>query len=167
MSADHSDATRATLLRAIQIEARNGGLYDSLSQLFEGYDDSIIAIFREMAAEERQHGAELARRYRERFGPIPPATYEPGNEPKEVIEAPDLEDPEAFVFSSMTIEKALEAGLHAEISARTFYRREAVRTSDPELQQAYRELAEFEETHVRQLQKKLAEKQRPIDSASR
>ncbi|MCH8268516.1 MAG: ferritin family protein [Acidobacteria bacterium] len=163
MSADHSGAMRATLLRAIQIEARNGGLYDSLSQLFEGYDDSIIAIFREMAAEERQHGAELERRYRERFGSIPPAA----SEPKEVIEAPDLEDAETFVFDSMTIEKALEAGLHAEVSARTFYRREAVRTSDPELQQAYRELAEFEDTHVRQLQKKLAEKQRPIDSASR
>ncbi len=68
MSAAHSDATRATLECAIRIEARNGGLYDSISQLFECYDYSIIAIFREMAAEERRHGAELKRRYRERFG---------------------------------------------------------------------------------------------------
>ena len=77
MSAAHSDAVRETLLRAIQIEARNGGGYDSLAQLFLGYDDAVTAIFREMAAEERQHGAELEQRYRERFGLLPAPTTEP------------------------------------------------------------------------------------------
>jgi rubrerythrin len=129
MSTAPSDARRATLLRAIQIEARNAGVYDSLSQLFEGYEDSVTAIFREMATEERQHGAELERRYQERFGRVP----SPAEEPKEVIEAPDLDDPEALVFDSMTIVQALEAGLRAEQMAREFYSREASRTSDPEL----------------------------------
>lgn len=160
MSASLPDATRATLLRAIQIEARNAGVYDSLAQLFQGYDDSVTAIFGEMAAEEREHGAELEQRYRERFGPVPAST----EEPKEVIEAPDLNDPEALIFDSMTVEQALQAGLLAELSAREFYRQETSRTFDLDLQAAYRELAEFEETHVRLLTEKLEEIRRARNS---
>ncbi len=163
MNSAPPDRVRATLLRAIQIEARNGGIYDSLAQLFQGYDDSVTGIFREMAAEERQHGAELERRYRERFGPVPP----PAGEPMEVIEAPDLDDPVALIFDSMTIEQALEVGLRAEEAAREFYGREVQRTSDPALQKLYRELGEFEETHVRLLKEKLAEKRQAKDSTSR
>ncbi len=163
MNPTPSDAGRTTLLRAIQIEARNAGVYDTLAQLFQGYDDSVTAIFREMAAEERQHGAELEKRYRERFGPVPP----PVEEPKEVIEAPDLDDPEALVFDSMTVEQALQAGLRAEETAREFYRRESLRAIDPELQKVYRELADFEETHVRLLNDKLAEQRRASGSMSR
>ncbi len=163
MSAIPSDAGRATLLGAIQIEARNAGVYDSLAQLFQGYDDSVTAIFHEMAAEERQHGAELEERFGERFGP-PPSSAEA---PKEAIEAPDLDDPEALIFNSMTIEQALELGLRAEETAREFYRREVSRTADPGLQKTYRELAEFEEEHVRRLQEKLAEKRRAASAHSR
>ncbi len=156
MSVTPLDAGRATLLRAIQIEARNAAVYDSLAQLFQGYDDAVTAIFREMAAEERQHGAELEERYRERFGPVPSRA----EAPKEVIEAPDLDDPETLIFDSMTVEQALETGLRAEETAREFYRQEMSRTSVPELEKAYRELAEFEEAHVRLLKEKLAEKRR-------
>jgi len=163
MSTVPSDASRATLVRAIQIEARNAAVYDSLAQLFEGYEDSVTGIFREMAAEERQHGEELEKRYRERFGRVP----SPADEPKEVIEAPDLEDPEALVFDSMTIEQALEVGLHAEQMAREFYIREAARTSDPQLRAVYRELGEFEETHVRLLSDRLSEKRRAGGSSVR
>ncbi|MBI3671022.1 MAG: ferritin family protein [Acidobacteria bacterium] len=163
MSTPHLDVRRATLLRAIQIETRNARVYDSLAQLFQGYDDSVTAIFREMAAEERQHGAELEHRYGERFGPLP----SPAEEPKEVIEAPDLDDPEALIFDSMTVEQALEVGLRAEETAREFYARESSRTTDPELQKVYRELAEFEETHVRLLNEKLAEKRRTRSSTVR
>ncbi len=160
MSAPSTEAVRATLLRAIQIETRNGGVYDSLAQLFQGYDESVTAIFHEMAAEERQHGDELEQRYRERFGPVP----SPAEEPKEVIEAPDLEDPEALIFDSMTLEQALEAGLRAEEMAREFYRCEAARATDSGLQKLFAELAEFEEVHVRRLQEKLAEKRRAAPS---
>ena len=163
MSTTEPDADRVVLLRAIQIEARNARVYDSLAQLFEGYDDSVTAIFREMAAEERQHGAELEQRYRVRFGPVP----SPTGEPKEVIEAPDLDDPEALIFDSMTVEQALEAGLRAEETAQEFYRREITRTSDPELQKAYGELAEFEQSHVRLLKEKLAEKRGASGSVAR
>jgi len=163
MSGNPPDRVRATLLRAIQIEARNGGIYDSLAQLFQGYDNSVTDIFLEMAAEERQHGAELEQRYRERFGPVP----SPAEEPQEVIEAPDLDDSEAFIFDSMTIVQALESGLRAEEGARAFYGREVERTPDPALQKLYRELGEFEETHVRRLKEKLAEKRQAKDSTSR
>ncbi len=162
MNATPANVGHAALLRAIRIEARNAGIYDSLTHLFQSYDDSVATIFREMASEERQHGAELERRYRERFGSL-----SPGKEPKEVIEAPDLDDPEAMIFDSMDVEQALELGLRAEENAREFYRREVARTSDPELQKMYRELGEFEETHVRLLQEKLAEKRRAKDSAAR
>ncbi len=163
MSANPTEAVRATLLRAIQIEARNGGVYDSLAQLFQGYDESVTAIFHEMAAEERQHGDELEQRYRERFGPVPSSA----EEPKEVIEAPDLEDPEALIFDSMTLEQALEAGLRAEEMARQFYRREGTRTSDPGLRKLFGELAEFEEGHVLRLQGKLKERRPVADSPGR
>jgi rubrerythrin len=163
MSSTPGDPVRNTLLRAIQIEARNAGIYDSLSHLFLGYDDSLTAIFREMGDEERQHGAELEGRYRERFGAVPSST----EDPKEVIEAPDLEDPEALVFDSMTAEQALVLGLHAEETAREFYRRESALTPDPGLQAVYRELCEFEQTHVDLLKTKLAEKRSAASSTPR
>ena len=161
MSTSLSDAARTNLLRAIQIEARNGRIYNSLAQLFQGYDVAITGIFREMAAEELQHGAELERHYFERFGPVP----SPLGEAKEVIEAPDLDDAEALIFDSMTIEQALQVGLRAEETAREFYRCEMTRTSDPELQAAYRELAEFEEAHVQLLKRKLEESRRAHNSS--
>ncbi len=163
MSATGSDVVSATLLRAIQIETRNAGIYDSLAQLFQGYDNSVEAIFRDMAAEERQHGVMLEERYRDRFGSVPASN----KEPKEVIEGPDLEDAEAFIFDSMTVEQALEMGVRAEESAREFYSVEALRTSEPQLQQIYRELSEFEQDHVRLLQEKLAERRPAGGSASR
>jgi rubrerythrin len=153
MSSLSSPTTRDTLLRAIQIEARNATIYQAFADLFQGYDDSVTGIFREMAIEEQQHGAELEQRYRERFGERKP----PEQEPKEVIEAFELEDPEALIFDSLTVAQALETGLRAEEAAREFYGRELSRTSDPELQRVYRELSEFEETHVRRLKERLAE----------
>jgi rubrerythrin len=156
MKTNPAEGTRSTLARAIQIEARNEAVYTSLARLFEGYEDNVSGIFHEMAVEERQHGTELEGRYRERFGAVPA----PAGEPAEVIEAPDLEDAEAMIFDSMTVEQALETGLHAEEAARQFYAQEVARTSDPALQAVYRELAEFEEGHVRLLQNKLAERRR-------
>ncbi|HEX7288981.1 MAG TPA: ferritin family protein [Candidatus Angelobacter sp.] len=157
------DVLRTTLLRAIQIERRNSELYESLASIFDDYDDSVKAMFIEMAEEERQHGTDLKQRYRARFGPVPLLIADP----KEVIEAPDLPDGEALVFDSMTPEKALQAGLQAEEDARHFYSVEVTRTSDPELQQLYRELGEFEETHVRMLQDKLAQATHKTNEASR
>lgn len=84
-----------------------------------------------------------------------------------MIEGPDLEDAEALIFDSMTVEQALETGLRAEEGARAFYRMEAFRTSEPQLQKMYQELAEFEQTHVRLLQEKLAERRSADSSASR
>jgi rubrerythrin len=163
MSATGSCGASATLLRAIQIERRNGAIYDSLANVFQGYDASVESIFQEMAAEERQHGALLEESYRGRFGLVPALT----KEPKEVIEGPDLEDSEALIFDSMTVEQALEMGLRAEQGAREFYRQETSRTSDAQLQQMFRELSEFEEEHVRILQVKLEEKRRAKGSASK
>lgn len=163
MSALPSDTGRSALLRAIQIEIRNGVLYDSLAGIFEGYEPSITEVFREMAAEERKHGTELKAQFRAKFGPVPLLT----GEPKEVIEAADLDDAEALIFDSMTPEQALQTGLRAEEEARDFYRKEVLRTSDPELQQVYRELAGFEETHVSFIREKLAERKRATSSTSR
>jgi rubrerythrin len=78
-----------------------------------------------------------------------------------------LHDPEALIFDSMTIVQALETGLRAEEEARDFYRQEVARTSDLELQKVYRELGEFEETHVRVLNEKLAEKRNARDISRR
>jgi rubrerythrin len=158
-----SELVRQTLLRAVQIEDRNGGLYDSLAQIFEGYEEPVRAIFLEMAEEERAHGAELRKHYQSRYGTVAPLT----TETKELIETPDLEDAEALVFDSMTPEAALQIGLHAEEAARQFYLKEISRTSDPELRQLYRELGEFEDRHVRVLQEKLAERAQSANLKSR
>ena len=163
MTVRPSDTARDMLLRAIQIEVRNGALYDSLAEIFRGYEPTITETFREMAGEERQHGTELKAYFRAEFGPVPLLT----GEPKEVIEAPDLEDPEALIFDSMAIEQALEIGLHAEEAAREFYRLELSHASDPELQRIFRELGEFEERHVQILQEKLAERKRVASPTSR
>ena len=152
MTTPAAKVIRATLLRGIQIEVRNAKVYETLATLFDGYHDDVQEIFREMAEEEREHQAELEKRYRERYGPVPADA----GETKDVIEAPDLEDAEALIFDSMTIEQALEAGLRAETMARAFYRREAGQTKDLELRKLYVELAEFEEDHVRRLDEKLA-----------
>jgi rubrerythrin len=163
MTGFQTDSLRQTLLRAIQIERRNCELYQSLAQIFEDYDDSVRKMFLEMAQEEQQHGADLKQRYRARFGPVPLLT----GDPKEVIEAPDLPDGEVMIFDSMTREKALQVGLEAENAARNFYQIEVSRTADPELQQMYRDLSEFEETHVRLLQEKLAQTVRNASPTSR
>ena len=63
-----SNAWGATLWHLIQREIRNVGDYDSLAQVFEGYDDPVTNIFREIAATKRQHVAKLVHRYNERFG---------------------------------------------------------------------------------------------------
>ncbi len=153
MSASKEETTRAVLHRAVQIEVRNGKVYDSFASLFQGYDPSIVQIFEEMADEERQHEKQLLERYRERFGELPGETPET----KEVIESPDLEDAEALVFDSMTLEQALETGLRAEQQARAFYQDQVLRTSDSGLRLLYQELSDFEEDHVRMIETKLAE----------
>ena len=158
-----SELVRQTLLRAVQIEDRNGGLYDSLAQIFEGYEEPVRAIFLEMADEERAHGAELRKHYQSRYGTVAPLT----TETKELIETPDLEDAEALVFDSMTPEAALQIGLHAEEAARQFYLKEVSTTSDPELRQLYRELGQFEDRHVQVLQQKLAERAQSANLSSR
>ena len=161
MSAQQMDPVRSTLLRGIQIEARNAEIYMNFFRLFAEYEDDVAAIFRELAAEERQHGVDLEKRYRERFGAVPTDV----EETRDVIEAPDLEDPEAMIFDSMTVEQALEAGLKAEQMAREFYGREKDRIDDPDLQELYRELSEFEEEHVRRLEERLAETRRAAPPA--
>ncbi len=163
MTADPSETVRTTLLHAIRVEARNGAIYDTLAKLFEGYDAGLTSLFDEMAVEEREHGANLQERYRERFGAVP-AT---GGEPAAVIEAPDLDDAEAFIFDSMTVERALQMGLRAEKEAREFYACEVARTADPALQKLYRELSEFEQTHVDLLRVRLAGLRRAAHSGRR
>lgn len=156
MIANPPESVRQTLLRAIQIEARNAGLYNALAKIFEGYNDSVTEIFQEMAEEELRHGAELRERYRARFGPVPRLHLDP----LDFVESPDLEDPEALVFDAMSIENAIEVGLRAEEAARKFYLNEIVRSSDAELRKIYLELAEFEASHVRKLQDKLEERRK-------
>ena len=155
MSTALASAERDTLLRAIRIEARNGAIYDALASVFRGFDESITAVFLEMAEEERSHQARLEARHEERFGAISGGSEPEG--PGEVVERADMEDSEAFLFDSMTAEQALESGLRAELEARHFYEREAGRASDSGLKKVYGELAAFEGEHAARLQAKLTQ----------
>lgn len=140
---------------AIQIEVRNTKIYEAFASMFSGYDEDVNRIFLEMAEEEKEHEDVLRKRYEQRFPGHGPLGTE-GSEPTEVIEAPELPDAEAFIFDSMDVRQALEAGLRAEKEAQEFYRQLIPTTTDELLQETYRELSEFEDSHVRTLEDKLA-----------
>ena len=155
MSQSTISSDEQALRDAIQIEVRNAKIYGSFASMFSGYDEDVKRIFLEMAEEEKEHEHVLRKRYEERFpGHGPPGTE--GSEPTEVIETPELPDSEVFIFDSMDVRQALEAGLRAEKEAREFYRQLILTTTDESLQETYRELNEFEDSHVRTLEDKLA-----------
>jgi rubrerythrin len=152
---------------AIFIEERNAEIYYQFAEMFAGFREAesleIAATFWDMAAEERQHGTLLQKRYFDRYGTRPCAVTE--DDVNDFIELPRLENGELFTFSRLKVgrsprEMALEIAIAAEQNAARYYTRLSETTKDPELRELYRELMTFEASHSDGLEKKLAEARR-------
>ena len=140
---------------AVGIEGRNAQIYENFATMFRDFDDQTLAIFTEMAAEERQHGRELAARYRERYG-FQELALRP-EDIREPVEAPLVAEGELFIYEGLSLRQALEVGLRAEREAQNFYHQLAERTADQALRALYQELADTEDDHELRLSNKIRE----------
>lgn len=134
------------LQAAIAIERRNTTLYQNLAQMFESYDGKVGKVFAAMAEEETQHRLELEA-YLQRQFPGERPTGEAEAEVDEVIEAPDLDEPEAFIFDNVTVQQAIEMAERTEAHAYDFYQTMAQQVSDGGLRALCQHMAEVETKH--------------------
>lgn len=139
-----------TLLEALQaaiaIERRNSELYENLAQTFGSYDGQLGKVFAALAEEEISHRLELEAYLRQQFPGERPTT-EPDPAIHEVVEGPDLDEPEAFVFDNLTVEQAIEMAERAETRAYDFYRRVAQQAPDDGLRALCQHMAAVEAEH--------------------
>lgn len=142
-----ADLTSLQALRAaIAIERRNTTIYRNLAETFDSYDGKLGQLFAAMAEEETQHGLELEA-YLQRQFPNERATDEADINLDEVIEAPDLDEPEAFVFDNVTVEQAIEMAERIEAGACDFYQTMAQQVSDEGLRALCEHMAVVEAEH--------------------
>lgn len=143
---------------AIFIEERNARIYQNFAQMFVEFNDAesheIAASFQEMASEERHHGTQLQELYLKNFGNRPCALTD--TDIADVIEVPQLQDGEQFIYGGSNARQALEVALAAERQARTYYTELAALTMEAPLRGFYQELASLERDHEEFLERKLA-----------
>lgn len=144
---------------AIFIEERNTRIYENFAHMFAEFNDAesqiITSTFREMAGQEHEHSSRLQELYRERFGSRPCILTDADVE--DVIEVPQLQDGEQFIYGGIDRRQALEVALAAERQARHFYTELALLTMDAPMRGLYQELANLERDHEEFLEHKLAE----------
>ena len=134
------------LQAAIAIERRNTELYRNLAGLFQSYDGKLGEIFTSMADEETAHRLELEAYLQQKFpGQRPTGDADPGID--EVVEAPDLDEPEVFIFDNVSVEEAIEMAERAEARACVFYPKMAQQASDAGLRALCQHMAEVEAQH--------------------
>ncbi len=147
---------------AIFIEERNAELYHQFAEMFLEFCDSesleIAHIFREMAAEEKDHSSQLQSLYTERFGTSGCALTE--EDLVELIEVPHLEQVDLFPAPDRNNvaarDRALQVALNAEQGARKYYTSLVENTEPGPLRQLYRHLAEMEDGHVAFIERKMS-----------
>lgn len=151
---------------AIFIEERNAELYHQFAEMFVEFHDldslEIAGVFWDMALEEKRHSTLLQNRFTELYGNAACAITE--EQIHEIIELPRLEDGDVFGASpepSNPRKAALEVAYRAECGAQEFYKKLSEQNSEPTLRRLYMELAGFENSHVRFLERKLAEASQP------
>ena len=141
------------LMLAIDVEESNGTRLRAFAGLFADHAPEAAALFSEMADEEDEHRRVLEGAFRERHGELRRTIRE--DDVPEVVEAADLDDAEHQVFDTLSLRRALELVRSAELHAQDFYRRALENTDVPELQALFRELSEFEDGHVQQIEARL------------
>ena len=155
-------SAREALHVAIFIEERNADIYHRFGEIFAEFRDhsslEIARAFWEMAAEERNHGMILQKRYRQRYGVKP--CHLTDDDIREFIEIPRLH-PDVLLSPGKCArvpalrQKALEVALEAEHQALLFYEKLAEITADSRMRAVYREFADFEGEHLKWIKKNL------------
>ncbi len=147
---------------AIFIEERNAELYNQFAEMFVEFADSesleIAGVFREMAAEEKDHSSKLQSLYMERFGTSSCALTE--EDLVELIEVPRLEQGDFFPAPERNkvsaCDRALQVALSAERGAQAYYASLVEKAEPGQLRQLYRQLAEMEDGHVASIEKRIS-----------
>jgi len=147
---------------AIFIEERNAELYQQFADMFTEFADSesvvIAEVFREMAAEEKEHSSKLQSMYLERYGTSSCSVTE--EDLVEMIEVPRLEQVDLFSAPGASRvgarDRALQVAVNAERSAQEYYASLVEKTEPGLLRMLYRELAQMEGAHVDVLEQKMS-----------
>ena len=155
-------STQEALHVAIFVEERNAELYHQFAEMFLEFCDSesleVAHIFREMAAEEKNHSSKLQNLYMERFGTSSCTLTE--EDLVELIEVPRLEQADFFPAPERSNvsarDRALQVAISAERSAQHYYAGLVEKTEPGPLRLLYRELAEMEGGHIASLEQKMS-----------
>lgn len=107
------------------------------------------AFFRAMAGNEAQHGHELLARRRERFGDAPRLVK---RSMLWDVEAPDYDQPRAF----LSARQAMEVALAAEVKAHHFFVQALPHIADPEVRALFEELRDEEIEHQELVKRQMA-----------
>jgi len=128
-----------------------------VDQMEKHHTMDAARFFSAMAGNEQKHGDELRARRRSLFG----------NAPSRMkrsmlwdVEAPDYDQPRAF----MSARRAMNVALASEIKAHEFFVRAIPHVSDPEVKRLFQELRDEEVLHqslVREAMRSLPEEKEP------
>ncbi len=150
-------SAREALAVALDIKVQTGQRLSTFAEMFTGYDDDMVAIFREMAAEEADYENTLRSLYRELYPSSSPDVSDLSEDLAiEVIEAFDLPDGECFIFNTLKPVDALSMAIKAEEDALAYYLDLTTTAQDPRLLDVYNTLAEIEEKHIGHLRTQIA-----------
>jgi erythrin-vacuolar iron transport family protein len=142
---------RDALDLAILIEAEARERYEELAhQMDLHHTPEAATFFRLMAANETQHGAQLAQRRTKLFGDAPCTVT---RAMLWDVEAPDYDAARAF----MTVRQAMQAALQSEEKAHAFFVAALPQIDDSDVQALFAELREEEVLHQRLVRDKLAQ----------
>ena len=141
------------LMVAIDVEEVNGSRLRTFADLFADNSTDAAMTFAKMAVEEDCHRDQLLKVFTERHGNTPRTLGQ--DDVREVIEAADLPGGELQLFDGLSLRQALQTVLTAELGALSFYQRALAQTDDPELQELFRKLGEFEGDHVAWMEQRI------------
>ena len=132
---------RDALDLAVLVEEEAHERYLALAKQVGGrYAGDAADMFRDMAANEAKHGAQLAERRRRLFGAAPRTVT---REMIFEVEAPGLGSPRVF----MSARQALEIALASEQKAREFFEEALRDVRDPPVLELFSELRDEEAQH--------------------
>jgi rubrerythrin len=127
---------------ALSIEEEAKERYEQFAKITGGrYAGDAADMFRQMAAYEARHWAEIDRKRRELFGDAPRRITP---DALDDVEAPDRGAPRTF----MSARQAIEVALASEMKAHDFFDEVLKDVADPSVRALFEELREEEKRHV-------------------
>jgi rubrerythrin len=130
---------------------------DFVDQMERHHTGDAARFFATMARNEQKHGEELRARRRSLFGDAPSRMK---RSMLWDVEAPDYDEPRAF----MSARRAMQVALASETKAHEFFVRALPHVSDPEVRRLFQELRDEELLHqslVREAMRSLPEGEEP------